>query len=47
MTLTELLQILKVNHGLTQEQFDLLVGTMLGDGNLQTFTKGTTWRYRA
>jgi hypothetical protein len=32
---------------LTQEQKDLLVGTLLGDGNLQTFTKGRTWRYRA
>lgn len=32
---------------LTQEQKDLLVGTLLGDGNLQTNTKGRTWRYRA
>lgn len=32
---------------LSQEQKDLLVGTLLGDGNLQTNTKGRTWRYRA
>lgn len=32
---------------LTQEQKDLVVGTLLGDGNLQTLTKGRTWRYRA
>lgn len=32
---------------LTQEQKDLLVGTLLGDGNLQTETSGRTWRYRA
>lgn len=32
---------------LTQEQKDLLVGTLLGDGNLQTDTQGRTWRYRA
>lgn len=32
---------------LTQEQKDLLVGTLLGDGNLQTETGGRTWRYRA
>lgn len=32
---------------LTQEQKDLLVGTLLGDGNLQTETRGRTWRYRA
>lgn len=31
---------------LNQEQKDLLVGTLLGDGNLQTATKGRTWRYR-
>jgi hypothetical protein len=31
---------------LTQQQKDLLVGTLLGDGNLQTETKGRTWRYR-
>jgi hypothetical protein len=30
----------------TQEQNDLLVGTLLGDGNLQTETNGRTWRYR-
>lgn len=32
---------------LTQQQKDLLVGTLLGDGNLQTETQGRTWRYRA
>lgn len=32
---------------LNQLQKDLLVGTLLGDGNLQTETKGRTWRYRA
>lgn len=32
---------------LTQQQKDLLVGTLLGDGNLQTETQGNTWRYRA
>lgn len=32
---------------LTQLQKDLLVGTLLGDGHLQTGTKGRTWRYRA
>ena len=32
---------------LTQEQKDLLVGTLLGDGSLQTETRGRTWRYRA
>lgn len=31
---------------LTQLQKDLIVGTLLGDANLQTET-GTTWRYRA
>lgn len=32
---------------LSKEQRDLLVGTLLGDGNLQTETQGRTWRYRA
>lgn len=32
---------------LSQEQTDLVVGTLLGDANLQTATKGRTWRYRA
>ena len=32
---------------LNQNQKDLIVGTLLGDGNLQTETKGRTWRYRA
>lgn len=31
---------------LSQQQKDLIVGTLLGDGNLQTFN-GNTWRYRA
>lgn len=33
--------------GLNQPQIDLIVGTLLGDGNLQTYTNGLTWRYRA
>lgn len=32
---------------LTEEQKDLFVGTLLGDGSLQTETDGRTWRYRA
>lgn len=32
---------------LNQDQKDLLIGTLLGDGNLQTNNKGRTWRYRA
>lgn len=32
---------------LNQEQKDLLVGTLLGDANLQTSNQGQTWRYRA
>ena len=32
---------------LTQEQKDLIFGTLLGDGNLQTENEGRTWRYRA
>lgn len=31
----------------TQQQKDLLIGSLLGDGNLQSETKGQTWRYRA
>lgn len=31
---------------LTEKQKDLLIGTLLGDGNLST-TTGQTWRYRA
>jgi hypothetical protein len=31
----------------SQVQQDLLIGTLLGDGNLQTRTKGKTWLYRA
>ena len=33
--------------GLTQPQIYLIIGTLLGDGNLQTYTNGLTWRYRA
>lgn len=32
---------------LNDEQKDLIFGTLLGDGNLQTETQGRTWRYRA
>lgn len=32
---------------LTNEQRDLVFGTLLGDGHLQTETNGRTWRYRA
>lgn len=32
---------------LTTQQRDLVFGTLLGDGNLQTETAGRTWRYRA
>lgn len=32
---------------LTQQQKDLIFGTLLGDGNLQTLNNGRTWRYRA
>lgn len=33
---------------LKQEQSDLIVGTLLADGNLSTFSKTVkTWRYRA
>jgi hypothetical protein len=32
---------------LVQEQTDLVFGSLLGDGNLQTETAGRTWRYRA
>lgn len=30
-----------------QQQKDLLIGTLLGDGNLQTETNGRNWRYGA
>ena len=30
-----------------QQQKDLIFGTLLGDGNLQTENQGKTWRYRA
>ena len=32
---------------ITQQQKDLIFGTLLGDGNLQTENRGRTWRYRA
>ncbi len=32
---------------LTQQQKDLIFGSLLGDGNLQTGSNGRTWRYRA
>lgn len=32
---------------LTQLQKDLIFGSLLGDGNLQTYSNGRTWRYRA
>lgn len=32
---------------LTQEQKDVIVGSLLGDGNLLSETKGRSWRYRA
>lgn len=32
---------------ITKVQNDLLIGTLLGDGNCQTQTAGNTWRYRA
>lgn len=32
---------------LTTIQKDLVFGTLLGDGNLQTFSNGNSWRYRA
>jgi hypothetical protein len=35
------------SYSLNQEQKDVIVGSLLGDGNLQSFTKGKTWRYRA
>jgi hypothetical protein len=36
-----------LNMQLIQDQKDLLIGTLLGNGNLQTETKGRNWRYRA
>jgi len=32
---------------LTQLQKDLIIGSLLGDGNMQTGSDGRTWRYRA
>lgn len=32
---------------LTIQQHELIIGTLLGDGNLQTETQGRSWRYRA
>jgi hypothetical protein len=36
-----------INLGLNEPQIDLIIGTLLGDGNLQTYTNGSSWRYRA
>jgi len=35
------------NDKLTLKQQEFIIGTLLGDGNMQTETKGRTWRYRA
>jgi len=32
---------------LNQHQKDLIIGSLLGDGNMQTYSNGNTWRYRA
>jgi len=32
---------------INKEQKELIIGTLLGDANLQTQTEGRTWRYRA
>jgi hypothetical protein len=32
---------------LNQTQKDLIIGSLLGDGNMQTYSNGKTWRYRA
>jgi len=34
-------------NSIVSHQDDLIFGTLLGDGSLQTYTKGNTWRYRA
>jgi len=41
------MQIIKNKIKLTLDQKDLLIGTLLGDANLQSETKGRTWRYRS
>jgi len=33
--------------GLNEQQINLIIGTLLGDGSLQTYTNGESWRYRA
>lgn len=35
-----------MDNNFNQKQWDLLVGSLLGDANLQTFTNGRTWRAR-
>jgi len=35
-----------MDNNFNQEQWDLLVGSLLGDANLQTVTDGRTWRAR-
>jgi len=37
----------KMTKCMKKEQKDLIIGTLLGDGNLKTETKGRTWSYRA
>nr|YP_009629477.1 putative LAGLIDADG homing endonuclease [Coelastrella saipanensis]YP_009629512.1 putative LAGLIDADG homing endonuclease [Coelastrella saipanensis]AVV61587.1 putative LAGLIDADG homing endonuclease [Coelastrella saipanensis]AVV61622.1 putative LAGLIDADG homing endonuclease [Coelastrella saipanensis] len=37
----------RISMGLTQEQQDLVVGTLLGDASMQTYSSGQVWRYRA
>lgn len=41
------MNIIKKDLKLTSIQKDLILGTILGDANMQTETKGITWRYRA
>jgi hypothetical protein len=43
----ELKKFSKQARTLNLIQKDLVFGTLLGDGNLQTSTSGKTWRYRA
>lgn len=43
----KLTQLTQLTTKLTQLQKDLLIGTLLGDGSMQTFSNGKTWRYRA
>lgn len=39
--------LLNIKQQQQQQRKDLLVGTLLGDGSLQTGSNGKTWRYRA